>query len=133
MSRTDDGDTRAGNAAVAFGVPAVAFALLFGFRFVDDAAVSEVRMDLVAVAIAASAATLVGARYAGGTAPVLGKAAAAMLVAADLVIATGAAIGVADIYLGRAPYLVGWFIDVAALGWVGASIAAIRAWRSRRV
>ncbi|GKT32030.1 hypothetical protein ADUPG1_006303, partial [Aduncisulcus paluster] len=46
---------------LAFGVPALAFALLFGFRFVDDAAVSEDRMDLVAVAVVAGGATLVGA------------------------------------------------------------------------
>lgn len=90
-------------------------------------------MDLVAVATVAAGATLVGARYARGSAPALGKAASATLVAADLVIATGAAIGVADIYLSRAPYLVGWFIDVAALGWAGALVAVIRASRSRGV
>lgn len=129
MCRMVDVEARTGNGVAPFAMPAIAFASLFGFRFVSDETVSDVRGELIAVAALAGAASLIGTRHISRTVAVFGRPAASTLVIADIVIAAGAAIGVVDVYRHRAPYLVGWFIDVAALGWVGAAVMAARAWR----
>lgn len=119
-------------AVLAFTLPAAAFASLFGFRYVEEPAVAAVRLDLIAVALTAAAATLAGVRHAGRAVPALGKATVIALTVVDVMITIGATVSVSDIYRSHAPYLVGWIIDVAALVWVGAAAMVLRRGRLHR-
>lgn len=132
MADTETCDGRYATAALAFVLPAVAFAALFSFRYVDEPDVDAVRTDLIIVAVSAAAAALAGVRQAGHAVPELGRAAAVTLVIVDAMIAIGATVGIGSITRGHPPYLVGWIIDIAALLGVCAAVRCVQRSRRRR-